>query len=48
MFRTLDEHAERFYGKRPSLLARIVRFKVLAISSMLVIGILLTAVMSLD
>lgn len=48
MFRTLDEHAERFHGKRPGLLARIVRFKVLLISSMLVIGILLTAVMSLD
>ena len=48
MFRTLDEHAERFHGKRPGLLARIIRFKVLVISSMLVIGILLTAVMSLD
>jgi len=48
MFRTLDEHAERFHGKRPGLLARIVRFKVLVISSVLVIGILLTVVMSLD
>ena len=48
MFRTLDEHAERFHGKRPGLLARIIRFKVLVISSMLVIGILLTAVMSLE
>lgn len=38
MFRTLEEHAERFHGKRPSLFARIVRFKALVISSMLVIG----------
>jgi len=48
MFRTLEEHAERFHGKRPGLFARIVRFKALVISSMLVIGVLLTAVMSLD
>ena len=48
MFRTLEEHAERFHGKRPSLFARIVRFKALVISSMLVIGVLLTVVMSLD
>lgn len=47
-FRTLEEHAERFHGKRPGLFARIVRFKALVISSMLVIGVLLTAVMSLD
>ena len=48
MFRTLEEHAERFHGKRLGLFARIVRFKVLVISSMLVIGGLLTVVMSLD
>jgi hypothetical protein len=48
MFRTLEEHAERFHGKRPGLFARIVRFKVLVITSMLVIGILLTVVMDLD
>ena len=48
MFRTLEEHAERFHGKRPGLFARIVRFKALVISSMLVIGVLLTVVMSLD
>jgi len=48
MFRTLEEHAERFHGKRPGLFARMVRFKALVIGSMLVIGVLLTAVMSLD
>jgi hypothetical protein len=48
MFRTLEEHAERFYGKRPEHLMRLVRFQGLVITSMLVIGILLTAVMSLD
>ena len=48
MFRTLEAHAERFHGKRPGLFARIVRFKALVISSMLVIGVLLTVVMSLD
>jgi hypothetical protein len=48
MFRTLEEHAEPFYGKRPELLMRLVRFKGLVITSMLVIGILLTVVMSLD
>jgi hypothetical protein len=48
MFRTLEEHAERFHGKRSGLFARIVRFKVLVITSMLVIGILLTVVMDLD
>ena len=47
MFRTLEEHAERFYGKRPSLLMRIVRFKGLVITSVLVIGILLSLVLSL-
>jgi hypothetical protein len=48
MFRTLDAHAERFHGKRPGLFARMVRLKALVIGSMLVIGVLLTAVMSLD
>lgn len=48
MFRTLEEHAERFYGKRPGLLMRMVRFKGLVITSVLVIGMLLTVVMSLD
>lgn len=48
MFRTLEEHAERFYGKGPGLLMRMVRFKGLVITSVLVIGILLTLVMSLD
>ena len=48
MFQTLEEHAERFHGKRLGLFAPIVRFKVLVISSMLVIGVLLTVVMSLD
>jgi hypothetical protein len=48
MFRTLEEHVERFHGKRPSLFARIVRFKVLVISSVLVIGTLLTVVMDLN
>ena len=46
--RTLEEHAERFYGKRPGLLMRMVRFKGLVITSVLVVGILLTLVMSLD
>lgn len=41
MFRTLEEHAERFHRKT-SLLAKIVRFNVLMISSVLVIGTLLT------
>ena len=48
MFRTLEEHAERFYGKRPGLLMRMVRIKGLMITSALVIGMLLTVVMSLD
>lgn len=48
MFRTPEEHAERFYNKRPGLLMRIVRFKGLVITSTLVIGMLLTVVMSLD
>jgi hypothetical protein len=48
MFRTLEEHAERFYGKQRGLLMRVVRFKGLVITSMLVIGILLTVVMSLE
>jgi hypothetical protein len=48
MFRTLEEHAERFYGKQHGLLMRMVRFKGLVITSVLVIGILLTLVMSLE
>ena len=48
MFRTLEEHAERFYGKQPSLMMRIVRLKGLVITSVLVIGMLLSVVMSLD
>jgi len=32
MFKTLKDHAERFYGKRPGLLTRIVWFKVLGIT----------------
>ena len=47
MFRTLEEHAERFHGKT-SMLAKIVRFKVLVISSVLVIGTLLTVIIGLD
>ena len=47
MFRTLEEHVERFYG-RTSLLTRTVRFRVLVISSVLVIGTLLSIVISLD
>ena len=48
MFRTLEEHAERFYGKQPGLLMRMVRLKGLVITSVLVIGMLLGVVMSLD
>jgi hypothetical protein len=48
MFRTIEEHTERFHGKRPGLFARIVRFKVLVISSVLVVGMLLTIIMNLD
>lgn len=48
MFRTPEEHAERFYNKRPGLLMRIVRFRGLVITSTIVIGMLLTVVMSLD
>ena len=40
MFRTLEEHAERFHGKSTSLLVRLVRFKALVIGSVLVIGAL--------
>ncbi len=46
MFRTLEEHAERFHGKT-STFAKIVRFKLLVISSALVIGTLLTVVIGL-
>lgn len=48
MFRTLEEHAERFHGKGPGLIARIVRFKMLVFGSVLAIGTLLTIVMSLE
>jgi len=48
MFKTLEEHAERFYGKRPGLLTRIVRFKVLVISSVLMIGTLLTIILAME
>jgi hypothetical protein len=48
MFRTLEEHGERFHGKRPGLLARIVRLKVLMFGSVVAIGTLLTIVMALD
>jgi len=47
MFRTIEEHAERFHGKT-SMFAKIVRFKVLVISSVLVIGTLLTVIIGLD
>ena len=47
MFRTLEEHAERFHGKT-SMLAKIVRFKLLVISSVLVLGTLLTVIIGLD
>jgi hypothetical protein len=47
MFRTLEEHAERFYGKRPGPLARIVRFKMLVFGSALAIGTVLSIVMAL-
>lgn len=48
MFRTLEEHAERFHGKSASLVVRLVRFKALVIGSVLVIGALLSVVMSLE
>jgi hypothetical protein len=48
MFRTLEEHAERFHGNSPGLLARIVRFKLLVFSSVLAIGTLLTIALALD
>lgn len=47
MFRTLEEHAERVHGKT-STLAKIVRFKLLVISSVLVLGTLLTVIIGLD
>jgi hypothetical protein len=46
MFRTLEEHAERFHGKT-STFAKIVRFKLLVISSVLVLGTLLTVIIAL-
>jgi hypothetical protein len=48
MFRTLEEHAERFHGNSASLVVRLVRFKALVIGSVLVIGALLSVVMSLE
>lgn len=48
MFRSLEEHAERFHGKRLGLLSRVLRFKVLVFGSVLAIGSLLTIIMSLD
>jgi len=48
MFRTLEEHAERFHGKAPGLLARILRFKLLVLGSVFAIGTLLTIAMALD
>lgn len=48
MFRTPGEQAERFCGKQPGLLMRIVRLKGPVITSVLVIAILLTVVLSLD
>lgn len=48
MFRTLEEYAERFHGKRPGLIAQIVRFKMLVFGSVLVIGTVLTVAMSLE
>ena len=47
MFRTLEEHAERFHGKT-SFLARLVRFKVVVIGSVFLIGTLLSLIMSLE
>ena len=47
MFRTLEEHAERFHGKGPSLLTRVLRFKMLVFGSVFAIGTLLTIVMAL-
>jgi len=48
MFRILEGHAERFHGKSTSLLVRLVRFKALVIGSVLVIGALLSVIMSLE
>jgi hypothetical protein len=48
MFRTLEEHAERFNGNRPGPLVRIVQFKMLVFGSVLAIGTLLSIVMALD
>ena len=47
MFRTIEEYTERFHGKT-SMFAKIIRFKVLVISSVLVIGTLLTVIIALD
>lgn len=48
MFRTLEEHAERFYGKRPGVISRMLRFKILVFGSGLAIGTLLTILMALE
>ena len=48
MFRSLEEHAGRFRGKRPGLLSRVLRFKVLVFGSVLAIGTLLTIITNLD
>lgn len=48
MFRTIEEHAERFHGKRPGLFASILRFKLMVLGSVMAIGTLLTVVMNLD
>ena len=47
MFRTLEEHAERFHGKSASLVVRLVRFKALVIGPVLVIGAVLSVAMGL-
>jgi hypothetical protein len=48
MFRTLEEHAERFYGKRSGPLAPIVRLKMLVFGSVLAIGTVLSILVTLD
>lgn len=48
MFRTLEEHTERFHGKGPGLIARMFRFKMLVFGSVLAIGTLLTIVMGFN
>jgi hypothetical protein len=48
MFRTIEEHAERFHGRRPGLIVRTLRFKLLLLGSVLGIGTLLTVIMGLN